>query len=92
MILGQKYKKTLAKHMEWVTQNPNKIQKLQVINVIRGEDFIDGNLVGAIASMISASNLLEKNKKIDARLRTNHEQNVSVVTFRNSPKRAHKNH
>lgn len=62
--LGKKYKQTLAKHMEWVTQNPNKIQKLKVVNVIRGEDFIDGNLVGAIASMISASNLLEKNKPL----------------------------
>ncbi len=62
--LVREYKQALAKHMEWVSQNPDRIQRLEALYIVRGEDFIDENLVGAIASMISASNILSKDKPI----------------------------
>jgi single-stranded-DNA-specific exonuclease len=56
--LVRDYRQALGRHMDWITQNPDRIQSLEGFHAVRGEDFIDENLVGAVASMISTSNIL----------------------------------
>jgi single-stranded-DNA-specific exonuclease len=56
--LVRDYRQALGRHMDWITQNPDRIQSLEGYHAVRGEDFIDENLVGAVASMISTSNIL----------------------------------
>jgi RecJ-like exonuclease len=62
--LVKEYRVALAKNMEWVSQNPRKIKNLGSLYVVRGEGFIDENLIGAIASIISTSNILSRDKPV----------------------------
>ncbi|MEM2122287.1 MAG: DHH family phosphoesterase [Candidatus Bathyarchaeia archaeon] len=56
--LVREYRQVLGKHMDWIAQNPDRIQSLEGFHIVRGEDYIDENLVGAVASMLSASALV----------------------------------
>ena len=58
------YKQTLARYMEWITQNREKIQILKATSIIRGEEYIDENMSGAISSMLSSTNGFDPDKAL----------------------------
>ncbi|MGC8850309.1 MAG: DHH family phosphoesterase, partial [Candidatus Bathyarchaeia archaeon] len=62
--LVREYRQALGRHMDWIAQNPDRIQRLEGFQVVRGEDFIDENLVGAVASMLSASSILTMDRPL----------------------------
>lgn len=62
--LVREYRLTLAKHMEWIAQNPDRIQRLEGAHIVRGEEFIEENLVGAVASMLSTSDVLTMDRPL----------------------------
>lgn len=62
--LVREYRLALAKHMEWIAQNPDRIQRMEGAHIVRGEEFIDENLVGAVASMLSTSDILTMDRPL----------------------------
>lgn len=62
--LVKEYRSALARHMEWIAQNPDRIQRLEGAYIVRGEGFIDENLVGAVASMLSTSDILTMDRPL----------------------------
>ncbi|MEM3108310.1 MAG: DHH family phosphoesterase [Candidatus Bathyarchaeia archaeon] len=62
--LVREYRQALGRHMDWIAQNPDRIKRLEGFHLVRGEDFIDENLVGAVASMLSASSILTMDRPL----------------------------
>ncbi|WP_455367455.1 DHH family phosphoesterase [[Eubacterium] cellulosolvens] len=60
--LIKEYRQTLARYMEWISQNRDKIQILKAIYIVRGEDYIEENMSGAISSMLSSASNFDPNK------------------------------
>jgi len=58
------YRKTLAKYIRVLTENPSYVQEMERVYVIRGDDWIDENMTGALASMLSSSGVLNEDKVI----------------------------
>jgi RecJ-like exonuclease len=56
------YRKTLAKYISFLTENPSYIQIMEKIYVIRGDEWLDENMTGALASMLSSSGILDEDK------------------------------
>ena len=51
----QKYRRTIGKYLGWVMGKPEKMQELENIYVVHGEDFLKDKIVGAISSILSVS-------------------------------------
>lgn len=64
------YRKTLAQYMEWVTQKPDTITELRSTYYIRGDDFLDEKMTGALSSILSNSGLFKMEKAIIVATRT----------------------
>ena len=49
------YRRTLGKYLGWVMEKPERMEELQNIYVVHGEDFLEDKIVGAISSILSSS-------------------------------------
>ena len=57
-----RYRKTLAEYIEWLTQTPSAIMELDAVCVVRGEEKIAENMTGALSSILSSAGNLNPNK------------------------------
>ena len=53
-VLGE-YRRTVTKYLGWLTEKPGRIEELNSIYVVRGEDFIDEKVIGTVSSILSTS-------------------------------------
>ncbi len=51
----REYRRTLGKYLGWVMEKPERMEELQNIYVVHGEDFLEDKIVGAISSILSTS-------------------------------------
>jgi len=51
----EEYRRTITKYLSWLNEKPERIEELDNIYVVRGEDFIDENIIGAVSSILSSS-------------------------------------
>ena len=64
------YRRTLAQYMGWITEKPDTITELQSTYYIRGDDFLDEKMTGALSSILSTSGLFKTEKAILVLTRT----------------------
>jgi len=57
----EEYRRTIVKCLNWLSEKPSRVQELDSIYVVRGEDFIHENLIGTVSSILSTS--LPKHEK-----------------------------
>jgi RecJ-like exonuclease len=69
-------RRTIAQCLNWLTEKPNRIQELNSIYVVRGDNFIDEKVISAIASILS-TNLPKPEKPLFA---------FSVIPIENAAK------
>ncbi|MCK4440266.1 DHH family phosphoesterase, partial [Candidatus Bathyarchaeota archaeon] len=53
-VLGR-YRRTIGKHLGWVMEKPERMEEMENIFVVNGEDYIEDKIVGAISSILSTS-------------------------------------
>jgi RecJ-like exonuclease len=51
----EEYRRTITKYLSWLNEKPERIEELNSIYVVKGEDFIDENIIGAVSSILSTS-------------------------------------
>lgn len=51
----EEYRRTITKYLRWLSEKPERIEELNSIYVVKGEDFIDENIIGAVSSILSTS-------------------------------------
>jgi single-stranded-DNA-specific exonuclease len=51
----REYRRTLGKYLGWVMEKPERMEELQNIYVVHGEDSLEDKIVGAISSILSSS-------------------------------------
>jgi single-stranded-DNA-specific exonuclease len=49
------YRKSINKYLSWVNEKPERLQELENIYVVNGEDFINEKVVGTISSILISS-------------------------------------
>ncbi len=54
VVLGE-YRRTIAKYLGWLNENSDRIEELNSIYVVRGEEFIDEKVIGTVSSILSTS-------------------------------------
>jgi single-stranded-DNA-specific exonuclease len=50
-----KYRKNIGKYLGWVMERPERMEELENIYVVHGENYIEDKIVGAISSILSSS-------------------------------------
>jgi len=53
-VLGE-YRRTIAKYLGWLNENSDRVEELNSIYVVRGEEFIDEKVIGTVSSILSTS-------------------------------------
>jgi len=61
----EEYRRTITKCLNWLNEKPGRIQELDSIYVVRGENFIHENMIGTVSSILS-TNLPKHDKPIIA--------------------------
>jgi len=61
----EEYRRTLMKYLSWLNEKPGRIEELNSIYVVRGGDFINEKVIGAVSSILS-TNLPNPQKPIIA--------------------------
>jgi single-stranded-DNA-specific exonuclease len=51
----REYRRTIGKYLGWVMEKPERMEELENIYVVHGEDFLKDKIVGAISSILSMS-------------------------------------
>jgi len=51
----REYRRTLGKYLGWVMEKTERMEELENIYVVHGEDFLEDKIVGAISSILSSS-------------------------------------
>jgi len=51
----RKYRRTIGKYLGWIAEKPGRMEELESIYVVHGEDFLEDKIVGAISSILSIS-------------------------------------
>ncbi|MDI6846596.1 MAG: DHH family phosphoesterase [Candidatus Bathyarchaeia archaeon] len=51
----REYRRTIGKYLGWVMEKSERMEELENIYVVHGEDFIEDKIVGAISSILSMS-------------------------------------
>ncbi len=49
----EEYRRTINKYLGWVMEKPERMQELENIYVVYGDDFINDKIVGAVSSILS---------------------------------------
>jgi len=57
----EEYRRTITKSLNWLNEKPSRIQELDSIYVVRGENFIHENIIGTVSSILSTG--LPKHEK-----------------------------
>jgi RecJ-like exonuclease len=60
------YRKKIAEYINWISVNPETMEELKNIYVIKGGEVIDDKMIGVIASILLSSGLLDSQKPIIA--------------------------
>ncbi|UCE16092.1 MAG: DHH family phosphoesterase [Candidatus Bathyarchaeota archaeon] len=60
-IVLEEYRRTITKSLNWLNEKPSRIQELDSIYVVRGENVIHENIIGTVSSILSTS--LPKHEK-----------------------------
>jgi RecJ-like exonuclease len=60
------YRKKIAEYLNWIYLNPDALEELKNIYVIRGGEVIDDKMIGVIASILLSSGFLDSKKPIIA--------------------------
>lgn len=53
-VLGE-YRRTIGRYLGWVMEKPERMEELENIYVVHGDDFIKDKIVGSISSILSLS-------------------------------------
>jgi len=64
------YRRTLAQYIGWITEKPDTVTELQGIYYVRGDDFLDEKMTGALSSILSTSGLFKTEKAVMVLTRT----------------------
>jgi len=51
----REYRRTLGKYLGWVMEKTERMEELENVYVVHGEDFLEDKIVGAISSILSSS-------------------------------------
>jgi len=51
----QEYRRTITKYLSWLMEEPDRIDELERIYVVRGEGFINEKVIGTLSSILSTS-------------------------------------
>jgi RecJ-like exonuclease len=51
----EEYRRTITKYLSWLMEEPNRIDELESIYVVRGGDFINEKIIGTLSSILSTS-------------------------------------
>lgn len=51
----EEYRRTITKYLSWLNEKPDRIEELSNIYVVKGEDFINENIIGVVSSILSTS-------------------------------------
>jgi len=51
----EEYRKTITRYLNWLTEKPGRIQELENIYVIRGEQVVDEKVISPISTILSSS-------------------------------------
>jgi RecJ-like exonuclease len=51
----EEYRRTITKYLSWIMEKPGRIEELDHVYVVRGDDFIDEKVVSTISSILSTS-------------------------------------
>ncbi len=73
----EEYRHTITKYLSWLMEEPGRIEELESIYVIRGEDFINEKVIGTLSSILS-TNLPKPEKPIIAYAGVAEEEVVKV--------------
>jgi single-stranded-DNA-specific exonuclease len=49
------YRRTITKYLEWVSAEADRVEELESIYVVRGEDFINEKMIGTLSSILSTN-------------------------------------
>ncbi len=71
------YRQTITKYLSWLTEEPDRIDELENIYVVRGENFINEKIIGTLSSILSTS-LPKLEKPIIAYARVPGEDTVKI--------------
>jgi len=61
----KEYRRSITKYLGWLNEKPGRIEELKNIYVVRGENFINENIIGTISSILS-TNLPNSEKPVIA--------------------------
>jgi len=65
MTVLEEYRRTITKYMSWLFEDPNRIEELENIYVVRGEKTINDKIIGTLSSILSM-NLPKQEKPVVA--------------------------
>lgn len=51
----EEYRRTITKYLSWLNEKPERIEEMSNIYVVKGEDFINENIIGAVSSILSTN-------------------------------------
>lgn len=51
----REYRRTITKYLSWLMEEPDRIDELESIYVVRGEGFINEKVIGTLSSILSTS-------------------------------------
>ncbi|MDH5448769.1 MAG: DHH family phosphoesterase [Candidatus Bathyarchaeota archaeon] len=54
-IVLREYRRTITKYLSWLMEEPDRIDELESIYVVRGEGFINEKVIGTLSSILSTS-------------------------------------
>jgi len=51
----EEYRRAITKYLGWLNEKPGRIEEMNNIYVVRGENFINENIIGTVSSILSTS-------------------------------------
>ena len=80
----QAYRGTITKYLRWVTENPERLEELDSIYVVRGDGFIDEKVLSPVCTILSTT-LTKLGKPIIAYATISGEDQVKVSSRGSEP-------
>ncbi len=80
----QAYRGTITKYLRWITENPERLEELDSIYVVRGDGFIDEKVLSPVCTILSTT-LTKLGKPIIAYATISEEDQVKVSSRGSEP-------
>ncbi len=80
----QEYRQTITKYLRWVTEKPGRLEELESIYVVRGDNFIDEKVLSPVCTILSTT-LTQLGKPIIAYAVISGEDQVKVSSRGSEP-------